>query len=60
MNKIDLHVHTTMSDGTKTPKEVLVEAEKMGLEVIAITDHESVDAYPEIEKNRNLYKRIDI
>ncbi len=55
MNKIDLHVHTTMSDGTKTPKEVLVEAEKMGLEVIAITDHESVDAYPEIEKNRNLF-----
>ena len=35
---IDLHVHTTNSDGTWTTKEMLEKAEKMGLEVFSITD----------------------
>lgn len=55
INKIDLHIHTTSSDGTKTPKEVLQEAESLGLEAIAITDHESVGAYQEIVANRTLF-----
>lgn len=54
-NKIDLHIHTTSSDGTKTPTEVLQEAESLGLETIAITDHESVGAYPEIIANRKFF-----
>ena len=59
-NRNDLHVHTNKSDGTKTPKEVLIEAEELGLKRISITDHESVDAYPEIEKYRNLFSGIII
>ncbi len=55
INKIDLHIHTTSSDGTKTPKEVLQEAESLGLETIAITDHESVGSYHEIMANRTLF-----
>ena len=43
--KIDLHIHTTMSDGALTPKEVIDEAEKNGVSVIAIADHDTIEAY---------------
>jgi len=39
---IDLHVHTTMSDGTFSPEEVVGQAARMGLRAIAITDHDTV------------------
>lgn len=42
---IDMHMHTIYSDGSKTVKEVLEECEKMGLKVIAITDHNTCAAY---------------
>ena len=41
MNKIDLHVHTTVSDGTCTPTEVVRLAREAGLKAIAVTDHDS-------------------
>lgn len=47
---IDLHIHTKFSDGTWSPLEVLQEAEKIKLEVISITDHDSVMAYEELKK----------
>jgi len=47
---IDLHVHTNHSDGTDSLEELLKNAEKAKLEVISITDHDSIDAYLEIEK----------
>ncbi|MDY6833761.1 MAG: PHP domain-containing protein [Chloroflexota bacterium] len=40
--KADLHVHTTASDGCRSPKEVIRLAVDLGLQVIAITDHDSV------------------
>jgi len=40
--KIDLHLHTTASDGRLSPEEVVQLAVERGLEVIAITDHDSV------------------
>lgn len=43
--RIDLHIHTTVSDGALTPKEVIDEACKNGVSVIAIADHDTVDAY---------------
>lgn len=39
----DLHIHTTFSDGTHTPEEVVEQARKAGLKTIAITDHDVVD-----------------
>ena len=36
---IDLHIHTTHSDGTDTLEELLNKANKLGLENISITDH---------------------
>lgn len=38
---IDLHVHTTESDGTWTPQQLVQEAVKRGLRTIAITDHDT-------------------
>ena len=43
--KIDLHIHTTMSDGFLTPKEVIDEANKNGVYAIAIADHDTIEAY---------------
>jgi predicted metal-dependent phosphoesterase TrpH len=38
---IDLHTHTTESDGTLTPKELVDLAEQIGLDALAITDHDT-------------------
>ncbi len=51
MKRIDLHIHTNLSDGTLSPKEVVDEAVKNGVSTIAITDHDTIDAY-----NNELYK----
>ncbi len=40
---VDLHIHTTASDGTLTPEEVVDEGKRIGLFAIAITDHDSVE-----------------
>jgi predicted metal-dependent phosphoesterase TrpH len=41
--KADLHVHTTASDGRLEPKEIVSLAISVGLDVIAITDHDTID-----------------
>ncbi|MEP6715573.1 MAG: PHP domain-containing protein [Terriglobia bacterium] len=38
---IDLHSHTDQSDGTFTPEELIAEATRIGLEALAITDHDT-------------------
>ncbi|MCC5851782.1 MAG: PHP domain-containing protein [Alkalimonas sp.] len=45
--KIDLHSHTRHSDGLLTPVELLQRAELRGVDVLAITDHDTVAAIPE-------------
>ena len=42
--RADLHIHTMASDGTATVSQVLARAEEAGLNVIAITDHDRIDA----------------
>ena len=49
--RIDLHIHTTKSDGSLTPKEVIDEAYKSGVSAIAIADHDTIDAY-----NQEIFK----
>ena len=44
-NRIDLHIHTTISDGSLNPKEVIDEASKNGVSTIAIADHDTIEAY---------------
>ena len=45
--KIDLHVHSTYSDGTFTPSELVHEAERAGLSAMALTDHDTTAGIPE-------------
>ena len=50
MNKeahIDLHTHSTCSDGTWTPTQLVEEAERLGLRALALTDHDTVSGIPE-------------
>lgn len=47
MSFIDLHVHTTASDGTFTPEEVVKLALERQLSVLAITDHDTVSGVEE-------------
>jgi hypothetical protein len=44
---IDLHTHTTFSDGSLTPAQLVEEAAAMGLSAVAVTDHDTVDGLPE-------------
>lgn len=44
---VDLHCHSNYSDGTYTPQELLRQAEKTGLTVLALTDHDTVDGLKE-------------
>ena len=48
--KIDFHLHTYYSDGTMSPEEIVQEAKKQGLEAIAITDHNRLDSWPELQE----------
>ena len=45
MKFADLHLHTQFSDGTFTPEELVLHAQKHGLACIALTDHDSVEGY---------------
>lgn len=42
---IDLHIHTNISDGALSPKEIIDEAQKNGVGIIAIADHDTIEAY---------------
>lgn len=43
-SRADLHIHTMASDGTASVSQVLAHAEGVGLDIIAITDHDRIDA----------------
>ena len=54
---IDLHTHTTESDGSFTPEDLILEAKRVGLSAIAITDHDSIAG---IKKAAPIAKSLDI
>ncbi|MFC1412736.1 PHP domain-containing protein [Streptacidiphilus sp. N1-12] len=45
--RIDLHTHSNASDGTDSPAELVRNAAAAGLDVVALTDHDSVTGYAE-------------
>jgi predicted metal-dependent phosphoesterase TrpH len=47
MSRIDLHLHTTHSDGSFSPREVLHLAKQAGVTALSITDHDITDGIPE-------------
>lgn len=52
---VDLHIHTTASDGRLSPLEVVYQAKQAGLGYIAITDHDTVAAYDDLKAAGCLY-----
>lgn len=48
--RIDLHTHSTASDGTDTPAELVRGAAAAGLDVVALTDHDTVGGYEEAKR----------
>lgn len=47
MNTVDMHTHSTYSDGSMTPAEVVRRAANLGLRAIALTDHDTVEGAAE-------------
>jgi hypothetical protein len=47
MSRLDLHLHTTYSDGSRSPADVLALAKAAGVSALAITDHDTLDGLPE-------------
>lgn len=66
MKRIDLHIHTIISDGELTPIEVIDEAYKNRVSTIAIADHDTIDAYTDElfeyanQKNIKLINAVEI
>ena len=51
-NKIDLHMHSTVSDGTDTPEEILAHARQAGLALFALSDHDAIKGCARIRAAR--------
>ncbi|GIG19327.1 metal-dependent phosphoesterase [Cellulomonas chitinilytica] len=45
--RIDLHTHSTASDGTQAPADVVLSAGRAGLDVVALTDHDTTAGWAE-------------
>jgi predicted metal-dependent phosphoesterase TrpH len=45
--RIDLHTHSSVSDGTETPAELVAQAVASGLDAVALTDHDTFDGLPD-------------
>lgn len=50
--RIDLHTHSSVSDGTETPAELMATARAAGLDVVALTDHDTTDGWAEARDAR--------
>ncbi|HOJ18018.1 MAG: PHP domain-containing protein [Ignavibacteriales bacterium] len=50
-DKIDLHIHTSFSDGAYSPEEIVRRCTEAGLNKISITDHDSIDAIPHVREH---------
>ena len=55
--KIDLHSHTKYSDGHLTPEELILRAHTMQVDVLALTDHDTVAGLDEAHATQAKQKR---
>ena len=64
--RIDLHMHSNLSDGVLTPKEIIDTAKENGVDTICIADHDTIEAYTKElieyakENGINLIKGVEI
>jgi len=49
-SKVDLHIHTVVSDGTDTIPELLNKIQTLGITTFAVTDHDAIDGALEMER----------
>ena len=52
----DLHIHTTASDGTATPNEIVKKALNIGLQAIAISDHDTLEGVSQAQVSASSFK----
>jgi len=52
---IDLHVHSTYSDGSDSPSDIIMKSKDMGLYAVALTDHDNIDGIKEANKVAHKY-----
>jgi len=57
---VDLHTHTTASDGTYSPTELVEEAARRGLRFLAVTDHDSTEGLPEAMAVAESHRPLEI
>ena len=56
---VDLHTHTTASDGTDAPAELARKAARLGLAAVAITDHDTLSGLDEaVQAGRELTREV--
>ena len=60
MTEIDLHLHTTRSDGTLTPTELVRMCAERGLRIISITDHDSTEGLSEAFEAASSFPQLTI
>ncbi len=53
MTRIDLHCHSTASDGTLSPAQLVTAGAQAGLDVMAITDHDTTGGWAEAAAARS-------
>ena len=57
---VDLHSHTTASDGTFTPRELVREAARRGVRILAVTDHDSTEGLAEAMDEATRHRPLQI
>ncbi len=51
IKRINLHLHTNVSDGALTPARLIKRSQEIGLDLISITDHDTADAYKQLPES---------
>ena len=59
LRRVDLHTHSTASDGTDRPAELIAKAHDAGLAAVAITDHDTLSGLPEAEEEARKYSDME-
>jgi len=58
VSRVDLHVHSTASDGKFSPEAIIGKAAELGLKVISLTDHDSIDGIIPALKAAKAFPRL--
>jgi len=60
VSRVDLHIHSTASDGRLTPAEIIQEAAERGLTFIALADHDSVDGIASAQAAAQAFPQLKV